>query len=244
MMATLAATSLQAQRSATVRGVVTDRSTSRAVADAHISVVGLNRGVTSDSAGRYLLSGVPVGASRVIVRAPGFPALHFDLELNEGDTVVRHIRLDSTEAGRLASAQTLPLVSVTAPETPNNYRLVDFERRRQTGRGQYLTEDQIVKSGAYTVADAVKNMRGVIYECGGGGPCYVRMATAPMRCTPEYIVDDQVMNDFGPSTPIRDVIGLEVYTGPADVPGEYAGRFAGCGVIVIWTRSGPTRKRK
>jgi hypothetical protein len=133
---------------------------------------------------------------------------------------------------------------VTAPETPNNYRLVDFERRRQTGRGQYLTEDQIVKSGAYTVADAVKNMRGVIYECGGGGPCYVRMATAPMRCTPEYIVDDQVMNDFGPSTPIRDVIGLEVYTGPADVPGEYAGRFAGCGVIVIWTRSGPTRKRK
>ena len=46
-----------------------------------------------------------------------------------------------------------------------NYRLVDFERRRQTGSGQYLTEDEITKSGAYTVADAVKNMRGVLYEC-------------------------------------------------------------------------------
>jgi hypothetical protein len=239
----IAAAPLQAQRGATVRGVITDRSTNRAVADAHISVVGLNHAAASDSSGRYFLTGIPAGASRLVVRAPGFPASRFDLELSDGDTVVRHVQLDSTEAGRLAAAQTLPLVSVTAPETPNNYRLVDFERRRQTGRGQYLTEEQIVKSGAYTVADAVKNMRGVLYECGGGGACYVRMAGAPMRCNPEYVVDDQVMNDFGPSTPIRDIIGLEVYTGPADVPGEYAGRYAGCGVIVIWTRSGPTRKK-
>jgi hypothetical protein len=68
------------------------------------------------------------------------------------------------------------------------------------------------------------------------------MSNAPMRCLPEYVVDNQVMNDFGPSTPIRDIIGLEVYTGPSEVPGEYAGRYAGCGVVVIWTRSGPTRK--
>ena len=70
------------------------------------------------------------------------------------------------------------------------------------------------------------------------------MARAPMRCMPEFIVDDQVMNDFGPVTPIRDIIALELYTGPAEVPGEYAGRNAGCGVVVIWTRSGPTRIRK
>jgi Carboxypeptidase regulatory-like domain len=237
------AITLQAQQGATIRGVVTDRSTARAVADAQINVVGQGRSVSSDSAGRYQMSGIPAGTSRVVVRAAGFPALRFDLQLNQGDTVVRQIQLDSTEAGRFASAQALPLVSVTAPETQTNYRLFDFERRRQTGRGQYLTEEQIVKSGAYTVADAVKSMRGVLYECGGSS-CQVRMAQAPMRCTPEFIVDDQVMNDFGPTTPIRDIIGLEVYTGPAEVPGEYAGRYAGCGVIVIWTRSGPTRKRK
>jgi len=60
---------------------------------------------------------------------------------------------------------------VTAAATAVSYRLVDFERRRQTGRGQYLVEEDIVKSGAYNVADAVKNMRGVLYECGGGGGC-------------------------------------------------------------------------
>lgn len=243
MASVVTSATVSAQRLATVRGVVTDHSTSKAIADAQIGVVGENRFVSSDSAGRYLLARVPVGAARLVVRAPGFPTAHFDLDLSEGDTVVKHIQLDSTEAGRLASAHALPTVSVTAPETKANYRLVDFERRRLTGRGQYLTEDQIVKSGSYTLADALKNMRGVIYEC-SAGDCYVRMAQAPMRCTPEYIVDDQVMNDFGPFTPIRDIIGIEVYSGPADVPGEYAGRNAGCGVIVIWTRSGPTRKRK
>ena len=233
-----------AQRGATVRGVVTDRSTARAVAHAEIGIIGQLRFATSDSVGSYLISGVPSGVSRFVVRAPGFPTLRFDLQLGDGDTVVRHVQLDSTEAGRLAAAQPLPKMSITAPETPVNYRLVDFERRRETGRGQYLTEDQIVNSGAYNLAEAVRNMRGVLYECGGGDGCYVRMAEAPMRCKPEYVVDDQVMNDFGPSTPIRDIIGIEVYTGPSDVPGEYAGRYAGCGVIVIWTRSGPTRKRK
>jgi len=64
-----------------------------------------------------------------------------------------------------------------------------------------------------------------------------------MQCLPEFIVDDHEMNDFGPSTPIRDIVGLEVYTGPTELPGEYAGRNSGCGVVVIWTRSGPTRKR-
>jgi len=158
--------------------------------------------------------------------------------------VVRPIVLDSTAFGRLAAAQTLPAVGVTAPAPVTNYRMVGFEWRRQNGHGQYLTEDDIVKSGAYNVADAVKTMRGVTYECGGGGGCYVRMTRAPMQCLPEFIVDDHEMNDFGPSTPIRDIVGLEVYTGPTELPGEYAGRNSGCGVVVIWTRSGPTRRRE
>ena len=69
------------------------------------------------------------------------------------------------------------------------------------------------------------------------------MARAPMRCHPEYIIDERVDNTFGPDTPIRDIEGIEVYTGPSDVPGEFAGRNAGCGVIVVWTRSGPSRSR-
>ncbi|OLE65019.1 MAG: hypothetical protein AUG74_12720 [Bacteroidetes bacterium 13_1_20CM_4_60_6] len=240
----LGSAALRAQESATLRGVVTDKSSGKAVVDAQIIMLEDTRSASSDSSGRYEISGLRPGASKLVVRAVGFPPLRVDVELIAGKTTDRAIQLDSTDAGRLASAQSLPAVSVSAPATPFNYRLADFERRRQTGRGQYLTEDEITKSGAYNIADAVKTMRGVNYECGGGAGCYVRMARAPMRCLPEFIVDGQVMNDFGPVTPIRDIVGLEVYTGPTEVPGEYAGRYAGCGVIVVWTRSGPTRKRK
>jgi hypothetical protein len=239
----MGAGALRAQ-SATLRGVVTDRSTGKGIAEAHLILLGGGRSVASDTSGKYVFSGLPAGTSRLVVLAEGFPARELVVLLVAGETSERPIQLDSTQAGRLAAAQDLPAVSVTAPATAFNYRLVDFERRRQTGRGQYLTEEDIVKSGAYNVADAVKNLRGVLYECGGGGGCYIRMARAPMRCLPEFIVDDRVMNDFGPSTPIRDIVALEVYTGPTEVPGEYAGRNAGCGVVVIWTRSGPTRKRR
>jgi hypothetical protein len=234
---------LRGQQGATLGGLVTDRSTGKGIVGAVITLRSGNQSVASDSSGRYVFSGLPAGAANVVIRATGFPALQLVVTLVAGETTERVIQLDSTQSGRLAAAQALPPVSVTAPATVVSYRLVDFERRRQTGRGQYLTEEDIIKSGAYNVADAVKNMRGVLYECGGGGGCRIRMARAPMRCMPEFIVDDQVMNDFGPLTPIRDIIALELYTGPAEVPGEYAGRNAGCGVVVIWTRSGPTRIR-
>ena len=234
---------LGAQQS-TLRGVVLDRSTGQGVIGAQIVVVDEKRTVVADSQGKFKIYNLPPGRSHLVVRALGFPPRQLNVELSPGAITDQPVQLDSTDAGRLSSAQALPSMSVTALSTRVNYRLADFERRRQDGRGQYLTEDEIAKSGAYSVADAVKGMRGVTYECGGGAGCFVRMARAPMRCLPEYIVDDREMNDFGPSTPIRDIIGLEVYTGPTEVPGEYAGRYAGCGVIVIWTRSGPTRKKR
>jgi hypothetical protein len=225
-----------------LRGVIVDRVTGAGVPGAQIVVLESKKTVTADSSGRYKIPDLPLGTSHLMVGALGFIPRQVSVEMSAGAITDKPIELDSISKGRTTEAQALPGVAVNAPATPFNYRLADFERRRQTGRGQYLTEDEIVKSGAYNVADAVKGMRGVLYECGGGAGCYVRMSNAPMRCLPEYVVDNQVMNDFGPSTPIRDIIGLEVYTGPSEVPGEYAGRYAGCGVVVIWTRSGPTRK--
>ncbi len=233
----------EGQQGATLSGRVTDRSTGKGVRNAEIILLSDSRSVASDSTGRYRFPGLPAGLSQLIVRASNFPARQVIVELAEGQVTELPIHLDSTAFGRLAAAQSLPPVAVTAPALVGSYRLVAFERRRLTGRGQYLTEDDILKSGAYNVADAVKTMRGVTYECGGGAGCFVRMSRAPMRCLPEYIVDDQVFNDFGPSTPIRDIVALELYTGPSDVPGEYAGRNSGCGIVVIWTRAGPTRKR-
>jgi len=232
---------------ATLAGAITDRSTGNPVRGAFVALLSdSSRFVRSDSAGLYSFPNLEPGVTRLVIRADSFPALGIVVELLAGQVLERPVRLDSTPSGRLAAAQSLPTVTVKADAPAENYRLVAFEQRRRTGRGQYLTEDQIVQSGAYNVSEAVRAMRGVTYECGGSaeaGACHVRMSRAPMRCMPEWVVDEQVDNTFGSTTPIRDVVAIEVYTGPSDVPGEFAGRNAGCGVIVLWTRSGPPRRR-
>lgn len=218
-----------------VRGRVVDSAASKPVIAAEVVLSEAGRTQRVDSLGRFEFRGVRAGPITLRIRALGYTSQVVSLTLADGQQMERIIHLEP-------AAQTLSGVDiVAAPST--GYRLRDFERRSQTGRGQYLNEQQIKQIGAATVPETLRGLRGVLFECGGGAGCYVRMARAPMRCLPEYIVDNQLMADFGPRTPIGDVVGIEVYSGPGDVAGEFAGRNAGCGVIVIWTRSGPARRR-
>lgn len=226
-------------RGGTVTGSVTDRTTGKALASAQIILLRDSRSILTDSVGAYAFKGLPAGVSQLLVRVPSFPAHTIIVELVDGQELLRPIVLDSTADGR--EAQKLAPVGVTAPAV-SNYRLVDFERRRKTGRGQYLTDEEIVRSGANSISDAVRALRGVALDCRAYS-CRIHMVRAPMSCFPDYVVDGRVDNAFGPSTPIRDIVAIEVYAGASDVPGEFAGRNAGCGVVVLWTRSGPPRRQ-
>jgi hypothetical protein len=218
-------------------GTVVDKVSRTPVAKVQIIYVGDSRSVVSDSIGRYTFDSLPSGIVRFAVRAPRYPVLTLTVALMPGESMAREIVLDSSSAG-----QVLPRVSIDAPPSLGP-RFADFERRRVTGRGQYLTAEQIKKGDYNSLQDAMRNMRGVDVDCGGGLGCHIRMSRAPMQCNPDYIVDERVDNFFGPQIAIRDIEGLEVYTGATDVPGEFAGRNAGCGVIVIWTKSGPPRRK-
>jgi len=237
----------RAARPARFHGVVLDASTAKPVAGTRIAVVGTGRVAVSDSAGRFNLDSLPPGINRFVVFAQGFPRANLTLPFAAGEVMERTLELDSTSvdldsaAAAAAAAQRVAGVTVTAPE-PLARRYADFERRQRTGRGQYLTRAQIEKAGYNRLSDAMRQVRGTLVECGGGGGCFIRMARAPRGCLPEYFVDGVENNSFGLNTPINDIEAIEVYTGAADVPGEFAGRNAGCGVIVIWTRLVPKRR--
>ncbi len=237
-----------------VSGAVIDKSSGAPIAQAVVVFLGDGRLVTTDSTGEFRFEKLPTGVLRFLVRAKGFPSAGVIVALAPRESMQRRVELDSSAAGAQAAAQAatsspagaaqaLPMVSVEA--TPSlGPRFANFERRRKTGAGHYIVRDEIEKGGYSSLQDVARAVRGVNVECGGGLGCYIRMARAPMRCLPEYIVDDNVDNSFGPTMPVRDIEALEIYTGPTDVPGEYAGRNAGCGVIVIWTRSGPAKRKK
>ncbi len=228
-------------KAATLTGTVVDKSTGAPLTKVEIIFAGDSRSVLSDSAGRYAFDSLPSGLVRFMVRAAGYPVTPLTVALIPGEHMTRMIELDSSRA-LSGAAQSLPGVKIGAP-APVSPRMVDFERRRVTGQGQYLTAEQIDRAGYYNLQDAMRGLRGVEVHCGGGGGCFIEMSRAPMQCKPEYIVDERVDPYFGPAVPVRDIAGLEVYTGASDVPGEFAGRNAGCGVIVIWTKSGPPRKK-
>ena len=232
--------------SARLFGSVVNRATQGPLRGARIVHLGDGRVVLSDSLGFYRFPDLKAGIVRFVVRAAGFPDATFAVALANGEGMERDIELDSLPVAAPGTpappdgAQPLPSVTVEASPSLGR-RFADFERRRLTGRGKYLTRTDLEAMAANSLQDAVRNLRGVTLDCSGGG-CSIRMARAPMRCPPEYIVDERVDNMFGPSVPIRDIEALEVYTGPSEVPGEFAGANAGCGVVVIWTRSGPPRR--
>jgi hypothetical protein len=234
--------SLQAQRgSSMIFGVVVNRATQAPITNAEVVQTGSGLVVKSDSLGYYRFENLSAGIVRFAVRAPGFRLAQFTYALANGERMERDIELDSTSVVVSDKpAQQLPEVAVeAAPSMGQRYR--DFERRKASGRGHYITRAQIEQKGASTLSDALRDLRGVTLDCAGSS-CHVRMVRAPSRCLPLYIVDEREDNMFGPTIPIRDIEAVEVYTGPSDVPGEFAGTDAGCGVIVIWTRSGPPRK--
>ena len=239
----LLAPDLLGGQSAVFTGRVLDGSTNAVVANATVAVTTTGASARTDSTGRFRVEGLRVGIHRFLISAPGYARGSLTLAFAAREIMERDLVLDALGGAAADSgAQLLPTVPVTAEPTLGR-RFADFERRRATGRGQYLTRAELEERQVNTLQDAMRTMRGVRYSC-SGGTCLVQMARAPMGCSPEYIVDERVDNSFGPTIPIRDIIGVEVYNGPGDVPGEFAGTNAGCGVIVIWTSSGREARRK
>jgi hypothetical protein len=242
LLLSVVATGLSAQGGA-LRGRIVDATTGAPLIGVTVTNLGSGKSARSDSTGGYRVEGIGAGLQRFMVAATGFPRSNLVLAFAKDEVMERDLSLDSTSAAGAGAAQPLENVTVAA-EPSRGLRFRDFERRKSTGRGQYITSVDIEKAGFYNLQDAMRNMRGVQVSCGGGSGCFIRMARAPMGCSPEYIVDERVDNMFGPQVPIRDIEGIEVYTGPSDVAGEFAGTNSGCGVIVIWTKAGPPQKKK
>jgi hypothetical protein len=133
----------------------------------------------------------------------------------------------------------LPAVVVEARAERLMPRYVAFEQRRQRGLGAYFRWDDL-KAYA-SVGDALRTVRGVRIRCNQQTfECFAVMARTP-QCQPTWWIDGVEVHSFHENTPIRDVYGIEIYRGAGEVPGEFAGSSAGCGVIVVWTKSRPHR---
>jgi hypothetical protein len=237
-----------------VRGQVIDSATSP-VNRATISVAGLTPVVTND-AGTFRIS-VPSDRSVVFeIRRIGFMPSRYVLPAG-GDT--------SITVSMLPAAQTLATVQVQ-DRAMRSAKLRGFEERalaRAQGRigGFAVTAAEIERRNPAALTSMLEAFPGVrILKFGGrygvygiprtirdGPACAATIFIDGVRVQedPNPFYDPKKPMETGPENygvpinellPPSDIVGIEVFQHPSDVPGGYAVLNGNCVVVLIWTK--------
>jgi len=214
---------------ATVVGRVLDKATGRPIAGATMLAAGPRWTETTDDSGRATFRGLAVGLQVIQVKALGFKSELRNILLDAGDPVELVVEMTPV---------VLVPVVINGIEIRVGTRFEEFDRRRARGRGHFFTRADIEKRNASSLTDLLQTVRGVKLDC-GAITCGVRMARSAQGCFPEYWIDGRLSNEYASTFSLRAVEGIEVYTGPSEMPAEFSGSNAACGAVVMWTKSGP-----
>lgn len=217
----------------------------------------VTRAVVSDSLGAYGLIAPRHGFYTVRVRQGNFASSAsepFHLSSRRRIEVDLHLPLP---------IHTLPAITVVAPASARlTGMLAGFQRRMEQGWGHFITRDEIARRGARRISDLLHGLPDVRviplselqstvrfgtelsrvhigpFSIGEDGTPKV-VGYAPLRCAPLLYVDgikfgraDEVLDQVGPA----EIEGIEVYRRSTEVPPEFGGLHARCGVILVWTR--------
>lgn len=228
-----------------VRGTVRDQDTDEPIRGAAVTLMEADRSaqrtVTTDSAGRFVLSARGFGryqlrASRLGYRSALAPPI--DLDTRETIEVVLHL---STEAIVLA-----PLTIETSRQPLRSSRVLvrrGFYDRQESytklGVGHFLDRAAIEKRSPMRISDLLQTVPGV-RVIGAGG----RRTTIALRggCEPLIYLDGvpfrlhrgEHIDDYVPASSLA---GVEVYPGLTQ-PAEFMDirpTFRPCGSVVLWT---------
>ena len=215
----------------TLRGSVIDSEIGQPIAGATVRIR-RDSPLTTDSLGRFEARGLAEGDAEIAIQVIGYARGVFWIRIPPSGDVDRVFALDFTGAR-------LPAVVVEARAEKLERRYAAFEQRRLRKLGAYLRWDELDAYGS--VGDALRSIRGVRIRCNQQTfECFAYMARSP-QCQPTWWVDGVEVRSFHENTSIRDVYGIEVYRGAGEIPAEFTGSNAGCGVIVLWTKSRPFR---
>ena len=251
LLASLMVRSAQAQGS--VRGWVTDQSQAP-VRDAEVLIEKIPAVTRTDSSGRFHFRSLPPGVHSLAVRRLGYAPASVEVQLKDQDSVTVHIQL-------IQRAQPLPEVPVAGEQRPTlGSRFADFERRRSSGVGQFLSVDDLSVERSKPLGDALVRLRGVYVVRSAMSACltsrrgaqsFQNMATG--WCGSQFVGDaycpvavfinghlvysghsEEIFNLNSMRT--DEVAGVEYYSGSGTLPRELGAPRGTCGALVIWTK--------
>jgi len=223
---------------------------------AQVSVDGRVRG-TTDARGVVRVQGLAPGTHRASVALLDRIPHGLRLQLAAGEEREVAVAMEPISV-RLAP------VTASASRRSRDARIVGFYRRAQDHiTGRFVTRAEIEEKNATDFTDIFRGVAGVRIEPGPSGyvirsPRAVSMGAGRPRsgaadgdgemgrlitggdCPPRYFVDGLPYSVSGPLNAEfspTEIEGVEIYFG--NVPPQWGGAQAMCGVILIWTRTNP-----
>ena len=167
--------------STNVLGQLIDRHTRQPIHGGEALIVGTRVTATTDSSGQFALPKLRPGTYALEVHAVGYTPVTWLLTV-EGGQVVNHVfELDPL-------AVELPEVVVKGALPLSARRFADFERRRHSGMGAFLTQDRIEHANTASLVDVLVTVRGVQQVC-ISNECVAKMVRSPPGCYPQYYLD-------------------------------------------------------
>lgn len=224
-----------------VGGQVLARQTGQPIASALVQLVARDSTVLNtvftDDAGRFTLAADGCGPvdGFLYVASLGYASVRSSL---------RDLPIDCSAWSIALEIDPVDLPGVNVRVTRNRgLARVGFYDRQRIGMGTFITRDVIEDRyrTANQVAEIIRQVPGVFRVEQGENEAAVILRNVPTFAGPCYAVffiDGLPYQNVLPRLPAMDIEAIEVYRGPAQVPAQYSGAYAACGVVLIWTRTG------
>jgi hypothetical protein len=225
-----------------IMGQVREAGTGRPIPGATISSTAAVLASTDDD-GEFTIQLSAVGRVTLRVRRLGYDSVSVDIEVPAAPGT--HFIF---ELHRVVGLDTMV---ISAPAMSGSPKLEGFERRlaRHNG-GTFFTRDDIERRHPLVASELVRRASGVRIVDSMGVRLFAsargakvvddRRGFRSVPCIMRVGVDGHVM-EWGfaaDQIPTNEIYGIEVYSGPATLPREYASQVTDgfCGLVMIWTR--------
>jgi hypothetical protein len=245
----LFAAAAAAQNGGTIAGTVKSDA-GLPLANVEIVASADNARTMTDSAGHFEIHNLDAGFYTVRARRIGYLQARVTTDLGKNG------RADLTIELKIRPAALDTVVVVANGKCPER-SIVGFLCRKNSGKGVYMTDDDIFDKNAREIGDIFRGIPGFRIEMASTpfGRLPIPLSTRASQCL-NALVNGLVS---GPTNPIPryadEMVALEIYASPADVPEEYQQFVWGrqgrqtqtyhdhaisttdrCSLVVYWTR--------
>jgi len=246
----------------TIRGIIVDADNGRPVPAVFVELVnGITRvaGTLTDSAGAFSLRTTERGDALLVISRIGYEGKREPVRIARGDVILLPIGL---QARPIAID---PIVASALETGVLEERLKGYYHRKQLGAGYFISTERLKNAAGAPLSDVLRSVPGISVSGDRSTPFgpvimtnsnLAKTQTSPFQrrgrtpnsqlsvgpCPMQLYIDGKQFStqDSGVDV-IRpvDLIAVEVFRSLAEIPAEFGGIHARCGVISIWTRRVP-----